>query len=54
MVMRREFVGKNIGGQKIGEVDGCMDGSRSVDVITVGVNLECGVGTNGCWDRTKC
>ena len=35
--MRSEFVGKSIGGQKIGEVEGCLDGSRSVDVITLGV-----------------
>ena len=30
-----------------------MDRPRSVDVWTLGVNLYCGVRTNGCQDRTK-
>ena len=39
VVMRSELVGKSKGGQRIGEVDGCVDGSRSVDAITMVVNL---------------
>ena len=30
-----------------------MDGFTNGDVFALGVNLECGAGTNGCWDRTK-